>query len=514
MVLDTTKETICINQIVGQKNDIIEVESDVIVNDIKPDILSSISVSGTVCIYKKEVLDGKIKLDGGINAYIIYLADDEQGSVRSLNTTLDFSKMIDFNNCRSGMELDENIRIKNIECRVLNGRKVSVKAFLEVNASIYSNDNIEIIKDINSIEGIQVLNDNLEVNSLVGNGTTKLYAKDNVSIDNIDNLAEILRADVDIVNKDIKISYNKVLCKADAQVKIMYLTEDNMIKTTSNQIPIMGFIDIPNVSEDNICDTRYKLRNLITKPNVAEEHSIYVEAEVELTCSVYEKKRVDIIQDLYSPIENLNFSKREVRALVNKDSAVENYTMQEQLSVPEIQNNRIYDVCPKATISKADCKNGRISYEGEVELEFLYEAENSSRFDVKVMKLPFEFSANNSNIEETSNVETNIAINNQDFVVLNDGYIEAKIDLGFEINVLRNERLNIINEIDVEASKQCNEYSMIIYFVKEGDTLWSIAKKFGSTIQDIAKANDIEDTNKINTGMQLFIPRYCNRKTA
>ena len=77
MLLETEKENVCINQLVGQKKEEIVVEGDVIVNDIKPDVLSVISTSGIPCIYKKEVMDGKIKLDGSINTYIMYLADTD-----------------------------------------------------------------------------------------------------------------------------------------------------------------------------------------------------------------------------------------------------------------------------------------------------------------------------------------------------------------------------------------------------------------------------------------------------
>ena len=58
MLANTEKEQICINGLIGQKTDIITVEQDVIVNDIKPDILNCINTNGTVCIYKREVLDG------------------------------------------------------------------------------------------------------------------------------------------------------------------------------------------------------------------------------------------------------------------------------------------------------------------------------------------------------------------------------------------------------------------------------------------------------------------------
>lgn len=514
MQLDANKESICINQLVGQKSDILEVEGDVIVNDIKPDILNTISVNGNVCIYKKEIGDGKIKIDGAVNVDIIYLADDESASIRSLNTSVDFTKLVDFDECRSGMDLDETLNIKNIECKVINSRKLNVRAFLDLNVKIYSNDNIEIVNDVNSIEGVQVLNNSLEINSLIGSGSTRAFAKDTITIDNVDNLAEILKSDISIINKDVKMSYNKILAKADLQVKIMYLTEDNRIRTVTNTIPVMGFIDMPNVSDTNICNTKCKLKNVILRPNSIEEHSINTEIEVEITCYVYEPKRINVIQDLYSPTSDVQFSKRNITALVNTGNIDETCNIQEQLSIPEIENNQIYDVCVRPNIQKEDIGNRRVTFEGEVELEFLFETTTSSRLASKVMKVPFNYSINNDDINEVTTLDTNIEIKSNNFVVLNDGTVDAKIELQFGLVISKNEKINIIDNIEVEDKKECNGYSMIIYFVKPKDTLWEIAKKFDSTIEEIAKVNEIEDPNRINPGMQLFIPRYCNRKTA
>ena len=61
----------------------------------------------------KEIMDGKIRLDGCINTYIMYLADTEDNQVRSLNTNLDFTQVIDIENVKDGMESQVKIDIKN-----------------------------------------------------------------------------------------------------------------------------------------------------------------------------------------------------------------------------------------------------------------------------------------------------------------------------------------------------------------------------------------------------------------
>ena len=38
--------------------------------------------------------------------------------------------------------------------------------------------------------------------------------------------------------------------------------------------------------------------------------------------------------------------------------------------------------------------------------------------------------------------------------------------------------------------------------------MWNIAKKFGSTVDDIARMNGIEDTNVILPNQKLYIPKF------
>ena len=148
MVLETVNEKLCVNKLIAAKKDILMVEGDMIVPDSKPDILNTICTSGVVCIYKKEVLDEKVRMDGNINTYIMYLADDTQDKVRGINTSLDFSEIIPVSNSKEGMESVIQTKLKSIECKVINGRKVGIKANLEVDIKIYAREDVEIVNDI------------------------------------------------------------------------------------------------------------------------------------------------------------------------------------------------------------------------------------------------------------------------------------------------------------------------------------------------------------------------------
>jgi len=511
MLLETEKERVCINQIVGKDKREAIVEGDVIVNDIKPDVLNVISVDGVPCIYKKEVMDGKIRIDGSINTYIMYLADDANGSVRSLNTVLDFTQIIDIDGCMPEMTSKVCVNTKNIECRILNGRKINVKAVLNINSKIYLNDNIEIISNVKDLDDIQVLNNDRTINSLIGEGSTRVYAKDTISVDVADEIAEVMKANIRITNKDIKLSYNKVLAKADADITIMYLTEDNRIKNINTRVPIMGFVDIENISDDSICDVDYQIKNLIIKPNNADMHSIYIEVEIEISCSAYETRNINLIEDLYSISSELNFTQKQIVAMSGKQNLKDICNIREQINIPELEDNRLYSVKAIANIVNTTIMNGKIIYEGEMNVELLFETNAS--INSRNIQIPFNFNIMNEEIGENCVIDTDIDIIRDDFLV-NSGSIDTNIELQFNVSISKNDNLNIINEISVEENRDNNIYSMVIYFVKPGDTLWKIAKKFKSTVDDIARVNGIEDVNKIDVGQQLYIPKFVRKAIA
>ena len=58
MVVETAKNQIILNQIVGQKKENRTIETDIIVNDVKPDVLNVITTNGVVNVYRKEVMEG------------------------------------------------------------------------------------------------------------------------------------------------------------------------------------------------------------------------------------------------------------------------------------------------------------------------------------------------------------------------------------------------------------------------------------------------------------------------
>lgn len=525
--VETMKEKINVNKIVCEKREMINLQGDMIVPDSKPDIINTINTSGNVSIYKKEIIDGKVRIDGNVLTHIMYLADVEANpndinltytanvrnfeNIRGLNTGLDFSETINIPEICVGMKVDVVPTIKFIDCKVLNGRKISINVNIEIEIKAYSKEEIEIVNGLQNTE-IQVLEKKMKINSLVGEGTTKAFIKENIMIPSEDNLAEILYIKIELVDKDIKTSYNKVLAKSDVEIKMAYLTEDGRIEKSQNRVALVGFIDMPNIKEENLCETSYMTKNIIIKPNSTEEHSVYVEIEVEISCMVYEEKEICIIQDMYCPRKKMKFDQRKVNTIINKNCQKTPCNIRENLNIPEVARGTIIDVGTNTVINRQNKTNGKIVYEGEVGLNFIYIDNSTNRIDTKNVNIPFEQTV--GNIPENCQIDTKIEINSQEFSAQAD-IVNANVELNIETNTHRNQSIPVISNISTENEENLEDYSVIIYVVRTGDTLWKIAKKFGSTVDDIVRVNGIENPDKINPSEKIYIPQYVlNRAKA
>lgn len=513
MSIEVLQDNLCVNRLIEGKKKEITLESSIIVPDIKPDIVKPIDLSGNVCIYKKELVNGRVKIDGTIDSNIIYLVDSGDELVRGLSSNIDFSEFLEIDSEITEADIDASITLKNMECDVLNGRKVNLKATIEISIRIYSNDGISILKDINGISGIQKLNKVVQLNSMIGKNSTKAIAKENILLNSEEKVMEILKKEIRIINKDFKVSYNKIVAKSELSVKILYLTEAGKINFVEKLIPIMGFIDMENVTEENICELKYCMKNILVKLNNTDENSIYLEVEVEISCYSYETKDIELIQDVYTPFSSIQYKQKTIKAMVGLQNVNDNYHLNEQLAAPEISNSRIYNVSTTTNINSVKIVGTKAIYEGEAVVNILYESTEVTRIDKREFKFPINYELNILEGITEENLDIAVDVEKYDISSQTDS-IQINIDLNISTKMFKTIELNIIDEIQEQELEGREEYSIIIYFVKPGDTLWNIAKRYRSTVETIKQINNIEDEDKLDINQQLFIPRYVEKVKA
>lgn len=486
------KTAVVINKKIGNTVRTIEVSGDIIVPDIKPDILNIINTNGIPYIYKEDISNSRIRLDGNIDTYIVYLSDT--GETRSIQTTLSFSESIEEKNLSENSFVKVNVTLEKIESKVLNERKFSVKAILKIRCEIYEKSEIEINNTFDNLENFEMLKETLDIKSVIGTNKVKTSVKEDITVDSSYSVAEILKVDLSVSNLENKISYNKVLAKADSNVKIIFLSEDGRIGTQEAHLPIMSFIDIDKITDSNSCEVNYMIRNIIFKPN---KNLITCQLEFEVFAIASETKTIDVVQDMYGLKNNIEFSKKEIEVELSGKANNNVLNLNERIQVEDILNVLDVNLNPRI-VNKSQVGNS-FNIECEMGLDIFYEADNRNGLNVKQSSFPFVVK---------SQVPEDI-----EFIVSNKQFTVSNENVNCDIEILVKEKNSLLKNIYVIENVSCKEveeesdYKMFMYFVKPGDSVWDIAKRFKVSMGDIISLNNLENPEKIQVGDRLYIMR-------
>ena len=479
---------------------------DIIVPDSKPDILEILHRSSNICIERQENKDGRLKINGIVHVDVMYMADNESNDIRALNTEIELNQTIDIDEGYSDVIPRVCANIDSIECKITNERKIGVTAKVNCTARLESNENINYIENIrDGNEDIQVLNSKLPVSRLLGNEFQNISISEEVSVSDVD-IFEILQTDVRIINEEYKLSYNKVLVKADAVINIVYVTQNNNIGTQEIILPFTGFVDMAGITDNNIIDIHFDIKNRSIKLNDnKEDRKFSVNMEIGANIKSFENAEITIIEDMYSLTRGIGFDKCKIcnDTLVCLDNVFHEVKESIRFEEPDC---KVIGISSKIAKSKIERINDKLHIEGEICLEIM--CKDSNRIFIKTYQVPFTHVYDNQKAKLGNLYCLDASIKNVTYSVLNN-CVDICVQIKLKISIKNKMDFNIIANVREEDNRILCPYSITIYYVKPHDSLWSIAKKFGTTIEEIAKYNDIDNPYEeiLQIGRQLFIPQ-------
>lgn len=507
MNIETVNEKVKACKFVGHENILEIVEGDVIVPDIKPDILSLVHVDGNVFITKKEVQDGKVKIEGAVEVFALYVADDERASIKGLNALLNFSEVINVPDAKEGMIAIVNERLLNMEHKILNSRKISVKASIEMSVKVVGEEEIEITKDILEPGSIQYQKEKICLSELIGAACQKIEIKENIMLsEGKPKISEILKTKLNVINCGYKISYNKILVKADLKVNVVYVADNETmsLETFNTLVPIAGFIDLTGVSENHNISIDTDLNLAYIKPIYQDlkANGLNLEAQIEICAKAYEDKALEVLSDLYNPTYELNLESQKISLKQNISSKTEELDLSQVLSIQELTNSTLLDLNVIPNINEIKNNGNRVTIDGTANIELLYYEREKKKIDLKKIELPFQKTFD-SNCEDF-----NLIVSNLEYSLRDNGHLEVKLILKIICENICPLNLNLISKIEQTENKNIPIASLVIYYVQPGDTLWKIAKRFKTTVDLIKSSNNLKD-DVIYPGQQLTIPRVA-----
>lgn len=511
--MELVKENVTVNQVNCKGNTQVLVDEDIIVPDVKPDILKILQLDAVSCITDKTIEKGRAIINGRVDLKILYIPDSEREKIKSIITSFDFSQNVDSQNIDANMTAIVTSNVERAEFSLTNSRKLRVKTIVGVDYEVVAEKNVEIAVETDE-ENIEILKENIKLQNCINMSEVEFGVKENMEVPSGQNsISELLKVDTKICDAEYKTVTGKIVVKGAVGVCALYTDDEGKIQTMEAEIPFTEVFDCDDAGDETVCDIDYCISGVrydVMEDGDGDRRIVALDVTITAQIKAVENVSVDMICDCYEPFMKTQLLKEEVELdeVVARPCAQNTIREMIEIKSNELGISGVYDVITRPYITKAQIQNGKLLAEGKIEAYILYltDSHESPVYSMK-KELPFSYLLDCDCTEEDLIPEIKAEVKHNAYNLNVAGEIELRCILALNANIVRKRKIELINDVVTEDRDDGDKKGIVIYFVQKGDNLWEVSKRYAVPQEEIMKFNNMNEDCKLEKGSRLFIPR-------
>ena len=513
-IMELIKENITVNQVCSKGCVKTSVDEDIIVPDVKPDILKVLQLDASACVTAKNVSDGKATASGRTDLKILYIPESDSENIKSIVTSFDFSQNIDSGDINAGMKALISANVENAEFTLINSRKLRIKVTVALDYEIVNENSIEIAVDAEQSDDAEILKETVSLQNCIGISESEFCLSENIEIPAGQTaINEILKADASITDTEYKTVIGKIIAKGAANASVLYTDEENKIRFMEAEIPFTEVFELEDAGDETICDIEYVVTDINARAKEdsdGDRRVICLDITVCAQIKATENVEVNMISDCYEPYMKTGLEKEaaELEEIVSRPSTQNTIRETVETEGDSAGVAGIYDVITRPYVTNAELQNGRLLAEGKIESCVLCLTDNEESPVCSVKKeIPFSCTMN-AGADDAENLvpEIKAEVKHTAYNLNMAGEIELRCVLHVGANIVRKRKIELISDVVTEERDENDRRGIVIYFVQSGDTLWEIAKRYAVPRSEILSFNNLTDDDALPTGARLLIP--------
>ncbi|ABR50676.1 Peptidoglycan-binding LysM [Alkaliphilus metalliredigens QYMF] len=522
MPVELLRDSLKLDQMIGQESAQAIIEGDILVPDTKPDITRVLSVDGTIYITKYTMEENKIIAEGNIQFKILYVSEGGSQPLYSVDSSTGFKQSIELEGIGAHMTSDVTAEIEHIDYTINNERKIGVKAVVNLSATVVEEKNVEVTRELNGLEDIELLKETIQYTDVVGTNSSDTLVKDTFEIEeDLEGIKEVLKWDARVLEREVKVTDGKVIVGGTLLVDLLYVTDDELsLNIFKKELPFTHFVEIQGTYSDMKAKINMGVEEVYTevKENIQGERKIVeIEAIVRIQAKVMETETREVIVDAYSPSQLLKIEKNQMILKENMGLNRSYMLLRETLDIPANHPpvKEVFSIQCKPICTDYQLVEDKALIEGVVEANVIYTSEE----DLQPLysfnqEIPFRQAVDLEGLSVTMEADIEMFVEQVDYDLINGEQIEIKVNIGATCEAYQYKTIEVIHEVmelqeDVDISKRP---SLTVYFMQSEDSLWKVAKKYHTTVKQILESNGIENPEAVKAGDQLIIEKVHHFK--
>jgi hypothetical protein len=451
-----------------------------------------------------ELEDEAVRINGTLRVTILYIPEDNLGTVKSIDRRLSFSRVVSVRLPNRVIEIDPALVIEEVDTNIIDPYNIRLTIIISGQLRFLGIEDIELFPGDDRVE---VITDRFGIDEVVGERefTTEVRRRVEISEESLD-VERILNIQSTIRLINAKINRNQVEIQAEIRSQILYESTGGRVRSLNITTPFTERIRIQGVREGMRVFADLEIVDQSVR--IIDSNTLRVSYEVGIKVLVLERGEIELPIDI-----NGDFFPRRETILVERIVARRQTRVlaEDELEVADPGASRVVRVTADVNSAsiETDVDTGGVFISGEVTANVLYVANEPSQqvFFIGDRLFFDEFISIPGLSPDGVRVYPEVRVIRSEGEVEDSNIIQVEVLLGIEVLVTELVEVPVVRGITTEEKEIVEPPTEErVYIVKSGDTLFKIAQRFNVTTDEIIAANDITNPDQLSIGQRLIIP--------
>ncbi|MFI3250609.1 MAG: DUF3794 domain-containing protein [Eubacteriales bacterium] len=468
---------------------------EAIVPDACPDILQIVTMCGQVCVLSTSAKEGQGGLTGMVESTVLYCPEGG-GTVEKMTVRIPFQCLVDMSDLTADGVVCGTAQLARCEARLLNPRKILVRVEIAICLSGYEPQTVNLCCGVDHHDGMEGRMVGVDCHPIVSVQRKEFTYEEVIGLQG----EGLVCSRIFPVCHESKVIGTKLIFKGEIELQILQSLEDGSLSVSRHQLPFSQVMEVEELGEEGCPEVEIVVESYHIHSDYGDDHSVEVSIDLVAQAVVRGKQRVEILEDCYSTTHELEVDYQPISLV----------TSAERLVAPQAVRKMIETEFPIKTVEDDWVFMGEILKHREGE-------EMTLTVPLVVTLLAIGEDNELRSVQEVVEVSHTIACPTQCDCICcctmqGDVYgapavggVELRLNCQFECVLIEKTSVIGVNRVTLGEERERGGTQVILRMASEEESLWEIAKGYGTTMAQIISANEWEE-DVPPVGRMLLIP--------
>ena len=449
-------------------------------NDGMPDIGRVLGAWGQVLLRSKEWRSGGMNVSGGVMVWVLY-APEDGSEPRCMESWIPFQQNWEL----PDTQRDGNIRavclLRSVDARSISARKMMVRVGISCLGEALVPGEVELYRPGELPEDVQLLKNTYPM-VLPKEAGEKPFVIDEELSGPAPQKVIYYTLQPEITDK--RVMAGKVVFRGAAKLHMLCRGEDGMLYSRDHEIPFSQFSELDG---EYSTDATARVNPAVTslELEILPEGQLHLKAGLTGQYMICDREMVEVVEDAYSPRRSVELQMEQLRLPAELEQQTQ--AVRAEMRVP-MEGGRVVDTVfwPDNARTMRFDDQAEIALSGQFQM-LCYDPEEHLQSVQPRWEGEWTLPADRDNQVLVTVEHTALAQG-----TANGDSVSLQSEIPVTALTVAQKGMNMVTGLELGEETKTERPNLILRRAGE-DSLWELAKKCGSTMEAITKANGLDD---------------------